>query len=81
MYNIDEFMKRAIAIIIIFVILAFIFYWFQIRPENIRKECEAYVGSKYDLKNSFYLKRANNAYRDCLVQRGLKPESLLVNIK
>ena len=66
------------SVILMFVLLgAYLFYWFQLRPIKIRKNCEK-ASQKYD---SYFEKRhRNNFYRVCLVQNGLKPESLFVNI-
>lgn len=57
------------------------FYWFQLRPSNIRKKCYAYTMEKRDerintnkpLTNG----EANIYYRRCFVQNGLKPEDII----
>jgi len=34
--------------VVILLILLFAFYWFQLRPSQIRKECSRYVGAAYE---------------------------------
>lgn len=46
------------------LILLGLFYWFQIRPSNVRKEC-----SRFDDRETEYNKI--NSYKDCLHEKGL----------
>jgi len=56
------------------------FYWFQWRPSEIRKECQAVVKNKYDTLTSaqriWNTTGANNVYNNCLVENGMKAETL-----
>jgi hypothetical protein len=70
-------MKKALLLILGIISIYLLFYWFQIRPSEIRKKCEYDASNKY----RYQQKRLNNFYRSRLVQNGMKPESLLVNIK
>lgn len=72
-------MKRVNIKIVVFTSLGLLiasgwFYWFQLRPINIRKSCVNEARKKYGAIST------NNTYRICLVKKGFKPESLLVNI-
>ncbi len=72
-------MKTKIMLLLGVVILLFIvisFYWFELRPGLIRKDCEAYAGSKSSSRI-----RINNLYRQCLIRNGLPPESIFVNLQ
>lgn len=51
--------KNKIAILIILILVA-LFYWFELRPSQIRKEC----ASRYPA--------VSNAYKNCITQHGLK---------
>lgn len=66
--------------ILIFLYLASLlsgwFYWFQIRPMNVRKYCV-----NESMEGNLNKRIKNNNYRICLVKKGLNPESLLVNIE
>lgn len=62
------------------VLLSSLFYWFELRPQQIRKDCEFMIFSK---ERAYYTGstaiRQNNEFRQCLVRNGLAPESLYVN--
>lgn len=62
------------------LVLAFLFYWYELRPNTIRRNCEWSVFSKetaeYVGEDSVI---QNNKYRQCLIKNGLKPESIFVN--
>jgi hypothetical protein len=80
-------MKKVPLIIILFsitVLLICVFYWFQWRPSQVRKNCigeaekeQNWTGSAWTLIEEG---EKNNFYRLCLVKNGLKPESLFVNV-
>lgn len=57
--------KSNLPLIIGLLLVAFLFYWFQIRPANIIKKC-----SMYDDRETEYHKI--NLYKDCLHENGLK---------
>ena len=44
-----------------------LFYWFQIRPSQIRKECDSYARGKYSNYNSYV-----STYTACLHKSGLE---------
>lgn len=50
-------MKNKSIIVLVILVLSFLFYWFQIRPANIRKEYNDHV-----LSNGLY--RVSNEERD-----------------
>lgn len=84
-------MKRTIfssVIVILLVILGSgIFYWFQIRPSEIRKECSKETKIRVQQEEdapgepNYTSKQVNNWYRICLIEHGLAGESLLVNVE
>lgn len=57
------------------------FYWFQIRPADIRKACNGETKNKVLAAQkegkTFSSTLANGWYRLCLVNQGMKPEDLL----
>lgn len=57
------------------------FYWFQWRPSSIRQGCYSTVleirDKRADTKDKLTNSEANNYYRRCFVENGLKPEDLL----
>lgn len=67
-------------IIVLFVIFG-LFYWYQIRPSNIRKKCYNFAKSeiiKYKIKLDSAPYYANLSYESCLSSNGLKPEKLFI---
>lgn len=74
-------MERFIKISFGIIFVVFLFYWFQIRPGEIRKNCEAYAGSKEDTNYDSGKRRANNLYRQCLIKNGMQAESIYVNVE
>ncbi len=74
-----RFMKKLIVMMFVLVIVSGgLFYWFQWRPSEIRKECVR-VTIEDSKKEHWDAWLTNNRYRGCLVQNGLSPESLFVN--
>lgn len=81
--------------LVLLLIVAAWFYWFQYRQVLIRKDCyeianTAIVGVRDNLLSKLYpvspdakvsKKEQNNIYRACLAEQGLKPESLFVNLE
>lgn len=71
--------------LVILAILGFVFYWFQWRPNKIRKECQRY-SSMPSLKGvgipnaPIDTRTAEERYKDCLRQNGLTESSTEVNI-
>ncbi len=65
---------RLMTLLGLIIILSSLFYWFEWRPSEIRKQCSVLA------ENSRYIRSVrNNIYRLCLTTNGLKPESLYVN--
>jgi len=59
--------------IVIIVMVGFLFYWFEIRPANIRATC--YNKTKLTSENryeSFTITEGNTYYDNCLHSFGLK---------
>lgn len=73
--------KKALMITsIVLIVLFFGFYWFQWRPNEIRRNCEFEIFSKEGVRYKGSVStRQNNKYRQCMVKNGLAPESLFVN--
>lgn len=71
--------KNKIILALLFLALVmFLFYWFQWRPIEIRKECGLKIFEQ-GKKEQWEAWKTNNRYRVCLIQKGMKPESMLVN--
>lgn len=67
-------------LIIVLLMAGGMFYWFQIRPSNIRATCQEEVKNKAQAteeEKSYDTSLANNWYRICLASKGMKPEDLL----
>jgi len=70
-------LNEIIILIVVILVLFGLFYWFSLRPTNIRKDCadessiEAIVGMLDD-KESEYEKQYNFNYKQCLQRNGLK---------
>ena len=92
-------LKKNWIIILILLLIAGWFYWFQLRPVIIRKNCYS-VAMSAEAELSELIKAAmslnrdtpvesipasgkdkNNIYRSCLIEHGLKPESIFVNLE
>lgn len=65
--------SKVVIFIVLLGLITTIFYWLQIRPSNIRKDCANQAMKEYGGRSS-----RNNYYRLCLTKSGLKPESLFV---
>ncbi|MEK7073151.1 MAG: hypothetical protein AAB974_01805 [Patescibacteria group bacterium] len=65
-----------IAITVLVLLFSFLFYWFQIRPEGIRKYCWQFASAKYpgfgELLVGVIQAKFDNTYIDCLRQHGMK---------
>lgn len=66
--------NKKLLLVLLGLLLIGWFYWFQLRPHETRRNCEAFAGSKSSNKSI-----VNNFYRQCLVKNGMEPESLFVN--
>lgn len=58
---------RVAVVIAILTLLGGVFYWFQVRPSQIRKDCDSYARGKYSNYNAYLA-----AYTACLHQKGLE---------
>jgi len=73
-------MKKIFIAFIALLLVAFLFYWFELRPQTIRRNCERLIFSKEMVYFSGSdAVEQNNKYRQCLVKNGLNPESIFVN--
>lgn len=60
--------KNKVISILLFVILgAFLFYWFQLRPAEIKHECAQIIKGNKNL----YISNINAVYEPCLHDKGL----------
>lgn len=75
-------MKKPVIILIALSLILGIglFYWFQWRPSEIRKECgkQTIEDSKKENWNAWTI---NARYRGCLILKGAEPESMFVDTK
>ena len=64
-----------IKILLLIVIFGGMFYWFELRPTEIRKNCAEAIkrGSSNDLKKDFgnFLTTRNDTYLQCVRLKGL----------
>lgn len=61
-----------------FLLIAFMFYWSQVRPVIIRKQCFNKINEQASKQSSGFTNSLTNyLYRTCLTEHGLKPENLL----
>lgn len=63
--------------IIVIVSLGGLFYWYEYRPSNIRKDCMAYVQEAVNRPGELTREGANTKYRACLLRNGMKAEDLV----
>jgi len=68
---------KHIFIVLLILLLAGLFYWFQVRPARIRVMCNKYVDERVDDPGDITLLEGNNLYRRCMVSHGLKPEDIV----
>ena len=59
------------------LLIAVWFYWFQMKPNLVRQECTKKVLEAEDEPGQLAKSEADNIYRVCLAQRGMKPEPLV----
>lgn len=62
---------------ILLLLLVGWFYWFQWRPQQARKDCIKFVYQKRDEPGELRLLEANQFYRNCLIEHGMKAEDLV----
>lgn len=72
---------KFVLFLVTIVSLATLFYWFELRPSQIRQKCYAFTLEKRDEKintnNRLSNEEANNYYRRCFAENGLRPEDLV----
>lgn len=73
-------MNKFTYIILLSVLLtvAGLFYWFSVRPENIRKECYQTTKQKAEETRNFSHNTLNAMYQTCLTSKGMKSERLII---
>ena len=69
-------MKNKILIgLVIIIFLSLIFYWFELRPVNIKKECAKWsldkAIKKYNYNGEYQSEDYNVYYSRCLREKGL----------
>lgn len=64
--------KVTIIIIGIIVLLGLIFYWFQLRPTNIRKKCAEIAADNANIIEKYRGTINEESYKSCLTMNGLK---------
>ena len=67
-------MKNKGLLIATLLIIAGLFYWFQVRPSNIRKACYSEVEEKYKSSGSVRKENLNLTFGVCLTRNGMKAE-------
>lgn len=55
---------------LVLLFTVFLFYWFQLRPSQIRTECEAYTHN-YNKDNDLTMTQFNFVYNACLHRNGI----------
>lgn len=68
-----------VVVAVFIIIIGFLFYWYEYRPQQIRKECntQAYydagktLGITEELNESQWQDRKEKLYKDCLRYNGL----------
>lgn len=70
--------RFVLIVCLIFLVILGYFYWFQIRPSLVRKNCLELIRKEFKDKKyyGYTTKGANNRYRVCFTEYGLKPEDL-----
>lgn len=63
--------KWILASILIITILSFAFYWFEVRPSQIKRECFTEVDKERSLKFMYSKDDFEFYYRNCLREKGL----------
>lgn len=80
-FNMNESRYKIFLILLILLLIGGWFYWFQIRPSNIRQKCYAYTLQKREERinsnDRLTNEEANNYFRRCLVENGLKAEDMV----
>jgi hypothetical protein len=67
----------SLGIVVLAVVLIVLFYWFQWRPAEIRKECSKYTSANIKVGNGGnvdideFIKGNDFIYKECLRMRGL----------
>jgi uncharacterized membrane protein len=61
--------KKPLAVLLAIIVGTSLFYWFQLRPSNIKKECHKFIIDK--VKDIPSIEQANFAYTMCLHKNGL----------
>lgn len=75
-------MNSRIIIVITLLILGGLFYWFQYRPAEIRKQCVAVAreamknSGGFEIVTDANMVEGNKAYSDCMTENGLPSENL-----
>ena len=65
-----KFLRQNIKLITIFIVFILLFYWFQYRPSEIRKDCYKLLSREhYDFSNNF--KSYESEYKACMLEKGL----------
>lgn len=67
-----NFLKQNWRELVLILIIIFSFYWFQVRPSNIKKNCWRYVTKDYFLPFSEGVSFLDGEYTDCLRENGLE---------
>lgn len=65
--------QKKFAFVSCFILLLFLFYWYEYRPSRIRIECDKYTSLYFE--NNELVRRSENwnrVYKSCLESRGLE---------
>lgn len=77
MSKVSQMLKINKVLVIIVLITAGWFYWFQYRPQQIRKNCLGQVRKWATESKEYTTSRANARYRICIIESGMKGEDLV----
>lgn len=66
-----KFKEYKYTVLITLIILGIAFYWFQLRPAQVRKDCVANYPSAFKNSDSRYVLEVKAGYEKCLREHGL----------
>ena len=69
--EIGDLLREWRGIVLVFLVLVGAFYWFELRPANIHRQCEVYVHNFGVLDPTASVSEYNFQYSGCLHKYGL----------
>lgn len=79
--KVHGFLGIFLALIIIAAVGSTLFYWYEYRPSNIRKDCYQVImkirDERINTENRLGNFEGNNLYRRCLIEHGMEAEDMV----